>query len=137
MSNSDPRTRVRDARVQAKPTTSRREASGEVPGDWEVAPKALVGDLLAGEIPHLTWGRSTLAGVLALSIMLGLAGLTVIFGCSIPSFRTPGPAEAGADPAPTGEAVAPFDIVGEGSELWREGAVDTLATSLDGPGPNL
>jgi serine/threonine-protein kinase len=32
-------------------------------------------------------------------------------------------------------AVAPFDVVGEGLQSWREGMVDLLARHLDGAGP--
>jgi hypothetical protein len=32
-------------------------------------------------------------------------------------------------------AVAPFDVLGEDLELWREGLVDVLARNLDGAGP--
>ena len=32
-------------------------------------------------------------------------------------------------------AIAPFDVVGSGLELWREGLADMLASDLDGAGP--
>jgi len=65
--------------VQALPATAEREKSGEVPGDWELAPKDLAGSLASGAVPHLTWGRSILGGVFALGLMFALAGLAVLF----------------------------------------------------------
>ncbi len=55
--------------------TKERKTAGEVPGDWDVAPRALVGDLVLGQVPHLTWARSLLGGVFALGLMFALAGL--------------------------------------------------------------
>ena len=120
--------------VQAHPATTRMEEEGEVPTDWQVAPKELVEDLMAGQVPHLTWGRSILGGVFALSLMFGLAGLAVIFQGPLTPFGSLGPAEAGANTAPAGIAVVPFEVVGEDLELWREGMVDVLSTNLDGMG---
>lgn len=80
--------------VQALPSTAEREKSGEVPGDWELAPRDLVGCLASGSVPHLTWGRSILGGVLALGLMFALAGLAVLFQ---------GPLITPAQPEPTSE----------------------------------
>jgi tetratricopeptide (TPR) repeat protein len=117
--------------VQSLPSTTQKEREGEVPGDWQVAPRDLVESISSGDVPHLTWGRSILGGVFALSLMFGLAGVAVVFKGPITSI---GPAEAGAGVAPTGIAVVPFDVTGEDLELWKEGMVDVLSTNLDGMG---
>ena len=121
--------------IQAKPQTTAKEEAGELPGDWQLAPKDLGQSLLSGKLPHLNWGRAVLGGVFSLSILFGLAGLAVVFQGPMSSLSPSiGPDEAGADVAPTGIAVVPFDIVGDGMEFWREGMVDVLSTNLDGMG---
>jgi tetratricopeptide (TPR) repeat protein len=117
--------------VQSLPSTTRKEEAGEVPGDWEVAPKEVLTSLASGELPHLTWGRSILGGVMALLVMFGLAGIAVVFKGPLISL---GPSEAGAGVAPAGIAVVPFGVTGEGLDLWREGMVDVISTNLDGMG---
>jgi len=121
--------------VQAKPLTTAREEAGEIPKDWEVAPKDLGRSLLSGKLPHLNWGRAVLGGVFALSVLFGLTGLAAVFRGPLSSL-TPsiGPDEAGADMARTGIAVVPFEVVGDNLEFWREGMVDLLSTNLDGMG---
>ena len=57
------------------PLTKARRAAGQVPGDWDVDPGTLVGDLVVGRVPHLTWGRSLLGGVFALGLMFVLAAI--------------------------------------------------------------
>jgi tetratricopeptide (TPR) repeat protein len=116
--------------VQALPSTTAREEAGEVPSDWEIAPGDVVASLVAGRIPHLTWGRSILGGAVALSLCFGLAGLYVMVRGPI----SLGPEEAGAEVAATGIAVVPFSVSGEDLGVWREGMVDLLSTSLDGLG---
>jgi tetratricopeptide (TPR) repeat protein/TolB-like protein len=116
--------------VQALPSTTAKEEAGEVPSDWEIAPKDAVTSLLSGELPHLTWGRSILGGAVALSLCFGVAGLYVMMKGPI----TLGPEEAGADEAATGIAVVPFSVSGEDLDVWREGMVDLLSTNLDGLG---
>ena len=121
--------------VQALPSTTAREKAGEVPGDWEVAPGEIFSSIASGDLPHLTWGRSILGGVLALSLMFGLAGLMVFLRGPIISVGTMvGPAEAGASSAADGIAILPFDVAGPDSDLWREGMVDLLSSGLDGIG---
>jgi tetratricopeptide (TPR) repeat protein len=117
--------------IQSLPSTTARENAGEVPGDWEVAPKDMLSSIASGDMPHLTWGRSILGGLLALALMFGLAGAAIIFRGPLTSL---GPAEAGAGMAPTGIAVVPFGVTGEGLGLWREGMVDVISTNLDGMG---
>jgi tetratricopeptide (TPR) repeat protein/TolB-like protein len=121
--------------VQSLPSTTEREKVGEVPGDWEVAPREILSSLASGDLPHLTWGRSLLGGVLALSLMFGLAGILVLFrGPLISMGAAVGPAEIGASSAADGIAILPFDVAGPDSELWREGMVDLLSSGLDGIG---
>ena len=119
--------------VQSLPGTTAKEEAGEIPTDWQVAPADALDSLKAGKLPHLTWGRAILGGVVALSLLFGGAGgYVLVTGTRVPGL---GPQEAGADVAATGIAVVPFHVTG-GSELdlWREGMVDVLTTNLDGMG---
>ena len=59
----------------SNPLTKARRVAGQVPGDWDVDPGTLVGDLVVGRVPHLTWGRSLLGGVFALGLMFALAAI--------------------------------------------------------------
>jgi tetratricopeptide (TPR) repeat protein len=118
--------------VQAMPSTTAREAAGEIPTDWQIAPADALDSLKEGRLPHLTWGRAILGGVVALSLLFGGTGLYVGL-----TGRTSvlGPREVGAGEAATGIAVVPFTVTGgEDLALWREGMVDVLATNLDGMG---
>jgi tetratricopeptide (TPR) repeat protein len=118
--------------VQAHPATTAAEQAGEIPTDWQIAPADALASLKSGRLPHLTWGRAILGGVVALSLLFGGAGLYVgITGG--PSIL--GPQEAGADEAATGIAVVPFSVTGgDELDLWHEGMVDVLTTNLDGMG---
>lgn len=115
--------------VQALPQTTAREEAGEVPTDWQVAPGDAVTSLMSGELPHLTWGRAILGGVVALSLLFGAAGVFVLV-------RGPtsliGPQEAGADDVASGIAVLPFHVTGPELEVYREGMVDLVSANLDG-----
>ncbi len=123
---------VATALVQGSPDTDAREAAGEVPGSWQVAPKQLSQSIKSGQLPHLTWGRSLLGGLMAFWFLFGLAGIYVVLKDRGESFA---PTEAIAEVAGTGVAVVPFRIQGsEDLELWREGMVDLFSTNLDGVG---
>ena len=65
--------------VQSLPTTTAAEQAGERPTDWEIAPGDVVASLVAGKLPHLTWGRAILGGILAISLLFGGAGITSCF----------------------------------------------------------
>jgi tetratricopeptide (TPR) repeat protein len=115
--------------VQSLPQTTAREQAGEVPTDWQVAPGDVVSSLRSGRLPHLTWGRAILGGVVALSLLFGAAGVYVLV-------RGPtsliGPQEAGADDVASGIAVLPFHVTGPDLEVYREGMVDLVSANLDG-----
>ena len=117
--------------VQSLASTTAAEEAGEIPTDWEVAPAEAIESLKSGKLPHLTWGRAIMGGVVVMSLLFGGAGLYVVVtgGGGIL-----GPTEAGADEAPAGIAVMPFDVVGNDLDVWREGMVDVLTTNLDGMG---
>lgn len=118
--------------VQSLASTTAREESGEVPTDWEIAPADVIHSLKSGRLPHLTWGRAVMGGLMALSLLFGGTGLYVGFTGG-PGLL--GPQAAGADVAAAGIAVVPFEVTGgEDLSLWREGMVDLLATNLDGMG---
>lgn len=119
--------------VQSLTSTSAAEEAGEVPTDWEIAPGDVLESIRSGRLPHLTWGRAILGGVLALSLLFGGAGAYVL----VTGGRAPGlgPTEAGASVAAAGIAVLPFSVTGGADlELWREGMVDLMSTNLDGMG---
>lgn len=115
--------------VQSLPRTTEREEAGEVPTDWQVAPGEALASLRHGRLPHLTWGRAILGGVVALSLLFGAAGLYVLVrgdGGLI------GPEEAGAESTSSGIAVLPFHVTGPSLDLYREGMVDLVSSNLDG-----
>ncbi|NIN72080.1 MAG: hypothetical protein GTO46_09220 [Gemmatimonadetes bacterium] len=70
----------------------------------------------------LTWRTAILGGVLAF-LALGSIGATVVW------LRI-----RGSQLRPNAVAVMPFHVVGDDVELWREGMVDLLATTLDATG---
>ncbi len=109
------------------------EMSGgeDLPGPWEVDPKGLATSLKRGRLPHLTWSRSILGGVFAFWFLFGLAGLYVVIK---DRGRTFAPTEAVADISAEGIAIVPFTVQGEDLDVWREGMVDLLSTSLDDVG---
>ena len=118
--------------VQSLPSTTAAEEAGERPTDWELAPAAAVESLKRGRIPHLAWGRAVFGGVFALSMLLGGAGVYVVFTGG-QSFI--GSTEAGASDAAEGIAILPFNVSGvEDADFWGEGMVDLLSTNLDGMG---
>jgi tetratricopeptide (TPR) repeat protein len=117
--------------VQSLPSTDAREAAGEVPTDWQIAPGDLRRSLASGKLPHLNWGRAILGGGVALSLLFGASGLFVLITGGRPSV---GPPEAGASAAADGIAVVPFDVRGSDLEIWREGMMDLLTNNLDGVG---
>ena len=124
---------VGTALVQGNPATDEREEAGEVPRTWQVAPAEAISDLARFRLPHLTWGRSIMGGVVVISLLFGVAGLSVL----VQSGAVPnpiGPAEAAADEAADGIAVMPFSVSGVDMEFWQEGLVDLFATNLDGVG---
>jgi tetratricopeptide (TPR) repeat protein len=118
--------------VQATPGLDAREAAGEVPDSWDVGVQDIGQSIRAGRLPHLTWSRAILGGVVVFSLFFGFAGLYVVLR---ESGAGPGPsplaAEEGTAP---GVAVVPFNVNAPELELWREGLVDLLSTNLVGPG---
>jgi len=117
--------------VQSLPSTDAKEVAGEVPSDWQIAPKDLGRSLFSGKLPHLNWGRAVLGGAVALSLLFGASGLFVTLTGNRPAL---GPSEAGASAAADGIAVVPFDVRGTDLEIWREGMMDLLTNNLDGVG---
>jgi tetratricopeptide (TPR) repeat protein len=117
--------------VQSLPSTTAREEAGEIPTDWQVAPAEALASLRAGKLPHLTWGRAILGGVVALSLLFGGAGLYMgLTGRTLAL----GPTEVGADQPGEGIAVVPFEVRGQDLDIWREGMVDLLSNNMDGVG---
>lgn len=113
--------------IQADPDITRREQAGELPGDWQVAPKEAIDTLLRGQLPHLTWGRTITAGGVALSVLFGLAGAYVLVSrrAAAPRAWTDGAVRV---------ATMPFTTTGADLDVYQEGMVELLATNLDGLG---
>jgi serine/threonine-protein kinase len=121
---------VATAWVQTHPLTTAREQAEEVPSDWELELKGLGRSIARGQMPHLTWARAALGGLIAFALLFGFAGLWVVIQDRGRSFS---PDEALAEAGP-GIAVLPFQTTGAGLDVWREGVIDLLSTNLDGAG---
>ena len=115
--------------VQSLESTTAAEQAGERPTDWQVAPGDALNRLKSGKLPHLTWGRAIVGGLVAISLAIGAAGGYVLV---TGGERLIGPTEAGADEAPAAIAVLPFRVSGADLEVYREGMVDLFSTNLDG-----
>lgn len=115
--------------VQSLPETTAAEEAGEVPTDWEVAPTDALKSLSAGRLPHLTWGRAIAGGVASMALLLGIAGTAVLVrgGATLG-----GPEAGGAGSAAEAFAVLPFQMSGEGADVYREGMVSLVSANLDG-----
>lgn len=118
--------------IQSRPGVAELAARDEVPDGWELELGDLGRTLRQGRLPHLTWARALVAGVVAFSLLFGLAGAYVLFHGTGASPLSPSPASAAE--APDGIAVLPFEVRGQGLGSWREGMVDVLSTGLDGAG---
>jgi tetratricopeptide (TPR) repeat protein len=117
--------------VQSHPGVDVRAAREEVPGAWEIDIGDVGRSVARGRLPHLTWGRSLLGGVVAFSLLFGLAGLYVL---AKDRGRSLGPSDAVAGAAGPGVAILPFGVSDPSLDRWREGMVDLLSTNLDGVG---
>jgi TolB-like protein len=114
--------------VQSNPATDAREAAGEVPDSWEVGIGDFVGALRGGRFPHLTWGRALVGGLVAISLLFGVAGAYVLFSGSS------GPPASGTppdNPAGTALAIVPFEVSGLDQDVYGEGMITLLGTTLD------
>jgi tetratricopeptide (TPR) repeat protein len=114
--------------VQSNPLVADGADGEEVPRAWAVDVRGVGRSVRHGRLPHLTWGRALTGGVVAFSLLFGLAGAYVLLGGRSPG-ATPLAATGGVAP---GVAVLPFDARGVDDELFGAGMVDLLATNLDG-----
>jgi tetratricopeptide (TPR) repeat protein/TolB-like protein len=117
--------------VQASPATDRREAAGEVPGDWQLDLTDLTRSIRRGRLPHLTWGRTLAGGAAA---FLALAALAAVYMFAGGERGGVGPRDLTAETVAPGLAVLPFSVSGGEMDVWREGMVDLLSRNLDGLG---
>jgi TolB-like protein len=116
--------------VQSHPLVGPDGPSAAVPAAWAVDVRDVGRSVRSGRLPHLTWGRALVGGVVAFSVLFGLAG-----GYVLVTGRSPGAAPlAASGSAAPGVAVLPFDARGLDEDLWSGGMVDLLTTNLDGVG---
>lgn len=115
--------------VQSLASTTEGEEAGELPTDWQIAPRDAMKSLRRGRLPHLTWGRAIAGGVFMLALLFGGAGTYM----GLTRGRL-GPSAATASEAADGIAVVPFEVRGAGLDIWREGMMDLLTNGLDGVG---
>ena len=120
---------VATAWVQSLASTTAGEQAGALPTDWQIAPRDALASLRRGRLPHLTWGRALAGGVFVLALLFGGAGTYVGF-----MRDRVGPSSATASEAAEGIAVVPFEVRGQGLDMWREGMMDLLTHGLDGVG---
>ncbi len=113
--------------VQALPATKAAERSGDVPTDWEIAPVDAVSSLLQGRLPHLTWGRALMGGVLAMSSLLGAA---LIYVLVVGGEEILGARAVGAEGRPDAIVVLPFSTPGDWMALDGEEMADLLSSDL-------
>jgi tetratricopeptide (TPR) repeat protein/TolB-like protein len=124
---------VATAFVQGAAESPERAATDAVPGAWELDLDQIDDELRAGGLPHLTWARAALGGVVAFSLLFGAAGLVAFFKYrgAVPETT---PSLVAAEAPEPGLAVLPFDVRATDPELevWHEGLVVTVAANLDG-----
>lgn len=118
--------------IQSLESTTEAEEAGEVPTDWEVAPSDVLASLKAGRLPHLTWGRAVVAGVVAISLAVGAAGGYVLLTGGGGGLI--GSTSVGAEGTPAAVAVLPFQTRGADLDVYGEGMVDLLTPNLEGLG---
>lgn len=113
--------------VQSHPGVDAQEAAGEVPETWEVGLRDLLSAIRRGKMPHLTWGRVILGGVFAFWLLFGFAGLFVLVGS-----RGVAPVDSVvAGEAGEGLAIVPWAVSGADPDVYREGMITLLGTTLD------
>ncbi len=119
--------------VQGASDARRRAEAEEVPGAWELDLDRIDDELRAGRVPHLTWARAALGGVVAFSLLFGAAGFAAYLTSRDGGDDSP-PSLAAAEAPEPGLAVLPFDlrVTDEDLEVWDEGLVVTVAANLDG-----
>lgn len=115
--------------VQSLPRTTAAEEAGEIPTDWQIAPSDALESLREGRLPHLTWGRAILGGVVALSLAIGAAGGYVLIRGGGGGLA---PSPVGASAAQEGVAVLPFTVSGPGLDEFEQGMVSLLSMNIDG-----
>src|SRR5688572_16040913 len=116
--------------VQSLASTTAGENAGSLPKDWQIAPRDAFASLRRGRLPHLTWGRAIAGGVFMMALLFGGAGTYM----GLTGNRIGGPRTATASEAAEGIAVVPFEVRGQGLDIWREGMMDLLTHGLDGVG---
>lgn len=111
--------------VQSHPLTSSRARAEEIPGSWEIDLRDVGRSVTRGRLPHLTWARAILGGVVAFSLLFGLAGAYLLV-------RNGGPTKANAR-GRTMIAVLPFDNLGSPDDnYFADGMTEEITARLAG-----
>lgn len=105
--------------------------AGVVPESWVTGWHDVVGDLRVGRVPRVTWGRSLAAVFFVVWLVFGFGGAYVLVSGHGRAILSTAMA---AEEAAAGLAVLPFTASGADSELYGEGMVSVLSTTLDGVG---
>lgn len=108
---------------------SRATGAVAAPSPWELNLKDFAASVAQRRLPHLTWARALMGGLVGFSLLFGVAGAYVLVKARGGGMSVVKEATAAAGP---GIAVLPFRVVGPGMDLWREGMVDLLSTNLEG-----
>jgi TolB-like protein/Tfp pilus assembly protein PilF len=104
---------VATAWVQGGPGERQRADAEEVPDAWELDLDELGDELGQGRLPHLTWARAALGGVIAFSLLFGIAGLVVVIQGERPELLDPMFSDMSTVPS---VAVLPFGFSGPNEE---------------------
>ncbi|MGH7476980.1 MAG: adenylate/guanylate cyclase domain-containing protein, partial [Longimicrobiales bacterium] len=111
--------------VQSRPTWERPVAQRPA---WDLDLGEAVEALRRRRLPELTWARALVGGLLAFAVLFALTG-GYQYLRNRPGMLAPRRALAEAGPM---LAILPFEVQGEGAEVWREGMPDLLGMSLAG-----
>ena len=112
--------------VQSHPLTAARAEREEVPGSWELDLREMRQAVARGRLPHLTWGRSILGGVLAFALLFVLAGLYVFV-------RERGGGVSESEGARKTLVVLPFENLGApDQEYFADGLTEEITARLAG-----
>lgn len=108
--------------IQSHPLTKAK--AGELPAAWELDLKGLARSVSRGRLPHPTWARTILGGVVAFSLLFGAAGVYVLL-------KERGVGASAAEKAML--LVLPFQNLGAAEdEYFADGVTEEIMSRLAG-----